>query len=56
MNLNELQAEIEKLLSLLKDRQQGCMSWNIFLEERLRNIVNMAASAGLYASNHTTSP
>lgn len=47
MNLDELQKEIEKLLVLLKDRQQGMMSWNMFLEERLKNIHKMIESAGI---------
>ena len=39
--LDKLQAEVEKLLSLLKDRQPGLMTWNMFLEERLKTIQKM---------------
>lgn len=41
MNLDKLQAEVEKLLSLLKDRQPGLTTWNMFLEERLKTIQKM---------------
>jgi hypothetical protein len=47
MNLDELQAEVEKLLALLKDRQQGLMTWNEFLVERLKNIKALMEKAGL---------
>lgn len=47
MNLDELQNETEKLLSLLKDRQPGTMGWNMFMKDRLQNIANMLASAGI---------
>lgn len=47
MNLDELQKETEKLLLLLKDRQTGLMSWNMFLEERLKEIKKLIESAGL---------
>lgn len=36
--LDEMQAETEKLLALLKDRHVGLMTWNQFLNERLRNM------------------
>lgn len=36
--LDELQDETEKLLGLLKDRQLGLISWDIFFVERLKNI------------------
>ena len=35
INLDELQTETEKLLSLLKDRQPGLYTWNTFMFERL---------------------
>lgn len=47
MDLDELQKETEKLLSLLRDRQQGTMAWNMFLGERLTAIVKLAAKAGI---------
>lgn len=47
MNLDELQAEVEKLLSLLRDRQPGLMTWNMFLEKRLSTISKMIADAGI---------
>ena len=34
IDLDQLQNETEKLLSLLKDRQPGLMAWNIFLKEK----------------------
>lgn len=50
MNLDELQRETERLLALLKDRQHGTMSWNLFLQERIQNITNLAAKAGIQAT------
>lgn len=47
MNLDELQSEVEKLLSLLKNRQPGLFTWNDFLAERLKNIKQMIEKAGL---------
>ena len=47
MNLDELQIEIEKLLSLLKDRQPGLITWNMFLGERLEAIKKMLDAAGV---------
>lgn len=47
MNLDELQKEVEKLLSLLKDRQQGMMTWNLFLSDRLTSIKGMIEKAGI---------
>lgn len=38
IDLDELQSEAEKLVSLLKDRQPGLMTWNNFLRERLEAI------------------
>ena len=49
MDLDKLQEETEKLLSLLRDRQQGMMTWNCFLGERLRAIVDLADKAGIRA-------
>jgi hypothetical protein len=46
MNLDDLQAEVEKLLSLLNNRQPGLMSWNNALYERLKNIKELAEKAG----------
>ena len=39
--LDKLQAEVEKLLSLLKDRQPGLMTWKEHVEERLKTIQKM---------------
>lgn len=47
MNLDELHAEVRKLLSLLDDRQPGLISWNMFLEERLKSIAKMIEAAGI---------
>lgn len=47
MNLDKLQAETEKLLSLLKDRQQGLFTWNEFLHERLVSIHALIESSGI---------
>lgn len=38
MNLDELQNEVEKLLSLLRAREIGLMSWNELLLDRLKTI------------------
>ncbi len=38
IDLDELQTEAERLLSLLKDRQHGLISWNLYLKERIENI------------------
>ncbi|MBI2482262.1 MAG: hypothetical protein HYV76_01730 [Candidatus Vogelbacteria bacterium] len=45
INLDDLQQETEKLLSLLKDRQPGLMTWNEFMQERLQNLHKLAAQA-----------
>lgn len=47
MNLDELQREVEKLSSLLNDRQPGTMTWNMFLSERLTNIKKLIEKAGI---------
>lgn len=41
INLDELQKEAEKLLSLLKDRQPGIAAWHGFLNERTKSIHSM---------------
>ncbi|MDX1535999.1 MAG: hypothetical protein R3346_04540 [Candidatus Spechtbacterales bacterium] len=38
VDLDDLQEEIEGLLSLLKDRQPGLATWNSFLQQRIGNI------------------
>ncbi|MBU1046860.1 hypothetical protein KKH36_03730 [Patescibacteria group bacterium] len=43
VDLDELQKELEKTLSLLENRQPGLMSWNTFLKERLQNINKMTS-------------
>ena len=47
MNLDEVQTEVEKLLSLLNDRQPGTMTWNSFLSERLHTIHGLIEKAGI---------
>jgi hypothetical protein len=47
MNLEDLQNEVEKLLSLLRDRQIGLFTWNQFLRERLSAIKKMIEAAGV---------
>lgn len=47
MDLNELQSEVVKLLSLLNDRQPGLFTWNQFLADRLKSVVTLAAKAGI---------
>jgi hypothetical protein len=45
INLDDLQGEAEKLVSLLKDRQPGLTTWHMFLHERiasLRDLLNGA--------------
>lgn len=41
MELENLKAEVERLLSLLSDPQEGLMSWNMALAERLKIIKTM---------------
>lgn len=45
INLDELQQEVEKLLSLLRDRQPGLMCWNEFLHERIKNLHALTSQA-----------
>ena len=45
INLDELQQEAEKLVSLLKDRQPGLMTWNEFIQERLQNLHRLTSQA-----------
>jgi len=45
INLDDLQQEVEKLLALLKDRQQGLMTWNEFMQERLQNLYKLSSRA-----------
>lgn len=45
INLDELQQEAEKLLSLLKDRQMGLMSWNGCFCERLKSMHALTSRA-----------
>lgn len=45
INLDELQLETEKLLSLLKDRQPGMVGWNMFLRERLQKLHHITSKA-----------
>ena len=44
IDLDELQMEAEKLLSLLKDRQHGLISWNLSLLERIEDIHRITSS------------
>ena len=45
IDLDELQRETERLLSLLRDRQPGLMSWNEFMHEQLTKLHALAAQA-----------
>ncbi len=45
INFDDLQQETEKLLSLLKDRQPGPMTWNEFVHERLQNLHKLTSQA-----------
>ncbi|MEK7576280.1 MAG: hypothetical protein AAB482_01160 [Patescibacteria group bacterium] len=45
INLDELQEEAEKLLALLKNRQLGLLTWNLFLCERLENLHTLSSKA-----------
>lgn len=45
IDLDELQGEAEKLVSLLKDRQPGLMTWNDFMRERLEALHSLASKA-----------
>ena len=44
-NLDELQQETKKLLSLLENRQPGLMTWNEFLYERLQGLYKLTSQA-----------
>lgn len=44
-SLDELQVEAEKLLSLLRDRQPGLVTWNKFLLQRLETLHNLTSQA-----------
>ncbi len=45
IDLDELQEEAEKLLDLLKNREQGLSTWNDFLALRLRNLHQLSSTA-----------
>lgn len=47
MNLDQLQDETERLLSLLRDRQPVIFAWNAFLRERLEAIAKLTLEAGI---------
>jgi hypothetical protein len=51
IDLDVLQKETEKLLSLLQDRHQGLSSWNELLREQLETMAEMAKKAGVCQSN-----
>lgn len=44
-NLDDLQKQTEKLLSLLNDRQPGLMTWNQFMLERLESLQQLISQA-----------
>ena len=44
IDLDELQAEAEKLVALLEDRHPGLMTWNMFLQQRLQNLRRLTDS------------
>lgn len=43
MNLDTLQQETEKLLSLLQDRHPGLIAWNVALRRQLSEVKKLAA-------------
>lgn len=45
VNLDELQAEAEKLVVLLKEREPGLMSWNMCVRERLEGLHKLISQA-----------
>ena len=45
ISLDELQEETEKLLSLLKNRHPGLVTWNDFMRERLQNLHKLTSQA-----------
>jgi len=45
ISLDELQEETEKLLALLKDRQPGLMTWNMFMHDRLTKMHALTTQA-----------
>lgn len=45
-DLDKLQAEAEKLMQLLKDRQVGLTSWWVLLRERLDALDDVADGMG----------
>lgn len=45
ISLDDLQQETEKLLALLKERKPGHVTWNEFLQDRLRNLHKLASQA-----------
>lgn len=47
IDLDQLQAEVEKLLALLKNREPGLMTWNMFLHDRLQSIFKLAKAMDL---------
>lgn len=47
MDLDKLQSECERLVLLLKDRQQGMFTWNMAVAERLQAIKKFANDAGI---------
>lgn len=38
IDLDELQKDVEKLLSLLEHRERGLITWNVMLKDRLLSI------------------
>ena len=45
INLDELQEETEKFLSLLKEREVGLMTWNMSIFERLEKMHTLISKA-----------
>ena len=45
VDLDELQREAEMLVSLLKDRHPGLMTWNVFFHQRLETLQGMISEA-----------
>ena len=55
LSLDNLQEKTEKVLALLRDRQTGLVSWNMFLHERLSELHALLDLAG-YRSKKISEP
>lgn len=46
INLDDLEWEVQGLLTLLKDRELGLMSWNRLLKEKIVNLRKLTEGVG----------